>query len=198
MACPYKGCGCNERPLRKYVDRHLTDARREHAELTGQQLKRIATTVQHKTVWTVGGVAANARESPPVVLSPELTLDVGRAAQFRVSVCFGSNIRGKQTIVVGIRPCPGQPDLLPLNFEGTEITVDASSRHGKFMRRSRIARENANSTGVVGPIIESDDGRGSFVGCVRLIKVPNDFVDDKIVVTVDWMIERKPTNWVTQ
>ena len=208
VACPYEGCGCNERPLRKYVDRHLTDARREHAELTGQQLKRIATTVQHRTVWTVGGVAAKARGSSGVVLSPELTLDVGRAARFRVLVHFEDD---GEMIGVGIRLRPGQPDLLPLNFEGTEITVEASSRHGKVMQRRRIG--NTNRIGsqrmiggvlVVGPVISrdalDDDGLGppiSFVGCLGLIEV-DDFVDDKIVITVDWMIERKPTNWVTQ
>jgi hypothetical protein len=179
VECPYKGCGCGARPRRKHVDRHLTDSRREHAELTGRQLERIATTVQHKTVWTVGGIAAKvgARET---VTSPIIALSVGggRTARVRLGLLFFGTGNVDIHVAAHLARRADQSELLPLNFEGTKFTVEASCRSGKVSER--ICAESVTES-----VIASDE---SF--CVKV----QELVGDKIVITADWMIEREATH----
>eukprot|EP01043_Picozoa_sp_COSAG02_P054697 COSAG02_NODE_6233_length_3709_cov_65.198892_2_plen_419_part_00 len=200
VECPYKGCGCGARPRRKHVDRHLADSRREHAELTGRQLKRIATTAQHKTVWTVGGIAAKVGAVRPDVNSPAIALGVGggRTAQVKLFLRFRCIRAGNIDIGVcaELDQRADQSELLPLNFEGTEFTVEASCRSGKVSKR--IARlgvvriGGSSQSPYVLQLTEQDDvlvtlSRGL---CVKV----QELVGDKIVVTADWMIERKATH----
>jgi hypothetical protein len=192
--CPYKNCGCDEMPLRKHLDQHLKESRREHAELTGQQMKRmseqmkhIATTVRHKTVWTVDNIAAKAR-ADDMVDSPVITLDVGRNVQLNLRICFTEEDDGQQSIDISVflNDERDQASLLPLEFRGTKITVEASSHHGKVLEYQCIDDDKYPGWSRMQDMYDG-------IYCSDTVKV-QEFVGDKIVIIVDWMIERKATH----
>ena len=182
--CPYKGCGCSARVLRGGINQHLTEFAREHAKMTAEKLTLLATKVEHKMTWTVGGIAAKARAGDKVH-SPELTLDVGSPVDLGVYVKFTTH-DDEQYIGVFVGVCSGQAHLMPLNAGGTKIAVEATTavrgQYGLVDNKSTRLNHGALDT--------------TYHGKIKLLKV-NDFVGDSITITVDWMIERKGTTFTT-
>jgi hypothetical protein len=152
--------------------------------------------VQHKTVWTVGGIAAK-NGAGGMVFSPTIALSVGdgRTARVRLGLFFFGIVNVDANVYAQLAPRADQSELLPLNFEGTKFTVEASCRSGKVSKRIGGLRA-INPDGLSRhPSALQLTEQGDFIAGGETFRVKlQELVGDKIVVTADWMIERKATH----
>jgi hypothetical protein len=122
------------------------------------------------------------------VTKTNLTLDIGSSAvRLRAILCFSTH-NEEQYIGVLVGLCRNQGHLLPLHIGGTHITAEAGAVGGAPGGLGRVHTSSGHiSSSLVG---EFQSGKH------KMLKV-QDFVGDKITITVDWVIERKDTAFAT-